>query len=75
MLGVVRLKRGDLDGAAEQLRLAAEAWTEDGQAEAALALTLALAGKAEEASSHLAKARKLSPNEALYQRAAEALAR
>ncbi len=73
MLGVVRLKAGDAAGAIEPLSAAAPRWGEDGLAEASLALALALTGKQTEAVDHIAKARKLSPDERLYERAAQAI--
>jgi len=73
MLGVVRLKAGNAAGAVEPLSAAAPRWTEDGLAEASLALALALTGQQPEAAGHIAKARELSPNERLYERAAQAI--
>jgi tetratricopeptide (TPR) repeat protein len=73
MLGVLRLKHGNAEGAVEPLQAATEQWTEGGLAEASLALSLALSGKQEAAAEHIARAREISPDKTLYQRAAETI--
>lgn len=71
MLGILRLKRGNAEAAVEPLQTAAEQWREGGLAEASLALALALSGKQKQAAEHIARAREISPDETLYERAAE----
>jgi len=73
LLGVVRLKAGNAAGAVEPLSAAAPRWSENGLAEASLALALALTGKQAEAAEHIAQARRLTPDERLYERAAQAI--
>jgi len=70
MLGVLKLKNGDVEGAIGPLRAAIEAPREPSLAEAALAVALALSGEQAEAAEHIAKAREIDPDDALYERAA-----
>jgi tetratricopeptide (TPR) repeat protein len=71
MLGVLRLKSGNVEGAIPPLQAASAQWREDGLCETALALALALSGKQPEAAAHIAKAAELSPANRLVARAVD----
>ena len=63
MLGVTKLKQGNLDAALDRLRPAADGWTTDAQAETALAIAWALSGDQAEASAHIDRALTLNPDD------------